>query len=253
MAEPKTPEPATLEDILKSVESLRQAVVGQSSAAAAATSALEAKGDKMSAHSDRLFGLLQTKIDNLVRQLHAAEEGQKKTNKMVQDLLKSAAKSEAAAAERPSAEQRLKTASTLAATINQAKKSEEREAAAEAASNAEGERNGKPMMNYYARQMTEDRWANNVFLVGDEHWNCLKTADEEVAKEIKRLEAEPKYNFRVVSKPGETIERLYDVIRGKLLFAVPPRAHKIVVSVGAKDLLDTRLMTLSQESGLALV
>ena len=244
MAEPKTPEPATLEDILKSVESLRQAVTGQSS-----TAALEAKVDKMSAHSDRLFGLLQTKIDNLVRQLHAVEEGQKKTNKMVQDLLKSAAKSEAAAAERPSAEQRLKTASTLAATINQAKKSEEREAAE---AEAEGERNGKPMMNYYARQMTEDRWANNVFLVGDEHWNCLKTADEEVAKEIKRLEAEPKYNFRVVSKPGETIERLYDMIRGKLLFAVPPRAHKVVVSVGAKDLLDTRLMTLSQESGLTL-
>ena len=50
----------------------------------------------------------------------------------------------------------------------------------------------------------------------------------------------------MASKPGETIERLYDVIRGKLLFAVPPRVQKVVVSVGAKDLLDPRLMTLSQ-------
>ena len=61
-----------------------------------------------------------------------------------------------------------------------------------------------------------------------------------------KTESESKINFRVASKPGETIERLYDVIRGKLLFAVPPRVQKVVVSVGAKDLLDPRLMTLSQ-------
>ena len=97
-------------------------------------------------------------------------------------------------------------------------------------------------------QMNEDRWAHNVLLVGDEHWNCLRTADDDVAKEVKRLESESKLNFRVASKPGETIERLYDVIRGKLLFAVPPRVQKVVVSVGAKDLLDPQLMTLSQGS-----
>ena len=96
--------------------------------------------------------------------------------------------------------------------------------------------------------MNEDRWAHNVLLVGDEHWNCLRTADDDVAKEVKRLESESKLNFRVASKPGETIERLYDVIRGKLLFAVPPRVQKVVVSVGAKDLLDPQLMTLSQGS-----
>ena len=61
-------------------------------------------------------------------------------------------------------------------------------------------------------------------------------------------ESEAKLNFRVASKPGETIDRLYDVIRGKLLFAVPPRVQKVVVSVGAKDLLDPQLMTLSQGS-----
>ena len=107
---------------------------------------------------------------------------------------------------------------------------------------------GRPMMNYYARQMNEDRWAHNVLLVGDEHWNCLRTADDDVAKEVRRLESESKLNFRVASRPGETIERLYDVIRGKLLFAVPPRVQKVVVSVGARDLLDPRLMTLSQGS-----
>ena len=63
---------------------------------------------------------------------------------------------------------------------------------------------------------------------------------------ILKTESESKINFRVASKPGETIERLYDVIRGKLLFAVPPRVQKVVVSVGAKDLLDPQLMTLSQ-------
>ena len=40
--------------------------------------------DKMGAHNSKLFGLLQTKIDNLVRQMHAVEEGQKKTNKLLQ-------------------------------------------------------------------------------------------------------------------------------------------------------------------------
>ena len=73
----------------------------------------------------------------------------------MQDLLKSAAKSEAV--ERPSAEQRLKVASTMSATINQALKMEERQVAdaAEADQGGSGENgsdNGRPMMNYYARQ-----------------------------------------------------------------------------------------------------
>ena len=45
---------------------------------------LKSDQDKMGAHNSKLFGLLQTKIDNLVRQMHAVEEGQKKTNKLLQ-------------------------------------------------------------------------------------------------------------------------------------------------------------------------
>ena len=139
----------TLEETLKSVESLlRQALDAQQSSAA-----LETKVDKMGAHSSKLFGMLQTKIDNLVRQMHAVEEGQKKTNKLLQDLLKQAAKSEAASAvERPSAEQRLKAASTMSATINQALRMEERQMAADAeVAENRGDQNGgegRPMMNY---------------------------------------------------------------------------------------------------------
>ena len=91
--------------------------------------------------------------------MHAVEEGQKKTNKLLQDLLKQAAKSEAAAAaaavERPSAEQRLKVASTMSATINQALKMEERQVADEEAEEERVGQNGgegRPMMSYYARQ-----------------------------------------------------------------------------------------------------
>ena len=67
-----------------------------------------------------------------------------------------AAKSEAAAAaERPSAEQRLKVASTMSATINQALKMEERQVADEEAEEERVGQNGgegRPMMSYYARQ-----------------------------------------------------------------------------------------------------
>ena len=66
---------------------------------------------------------------------------------------------------------------------------EERQVA-EAAAEKEAAKNGgegRPMMSYHARQMNSDHWAHNVLLVGDEHWNCLKTADDDVAKEVKRL------------------------------------------------------------------
>ena len=75
----------------------------------------------------------------------------------------------------------------------QAMRIEERQVA-EAAAEEEAAKNGgdgRPMMSYHARQMNSDHWAHNVLLVGDEHWNCLKTADDDVAKEVKRLGKRP--------------------------------------------------------------
>lgn len=76
-----------LEATLKSVESLLRDVVSHQLEAAIETKldGVKSDVDKMGAHSSKLFGMLQTKIDNLVRQMHAVEEGQKKTNKLLQD------------------------------------------------------------------------------------------------------------------------------------------------------------------------
>ncbi len=62
-------------------------------------------------------------------------------------------------------------------------------------------------------------WARNLLLVGDEHWGSLKEVTEDVATEVDKLERE--WRMRIVSRPGETLDRMYDAQREKLLFALP--------------------------------
>ena len=210
--------------------------------------------ERTSAKNVKLFGLLQTKCDTLVRQMLAVEEGQKKTHKMLQELTKAAAKAEKSAAESAapvkSAEDRLKAASSLSATISQAMRNEEVEARrSEEEEPVTSDPSGSlSSMNYFARQMDGDRWANNLLLVGDDHWQSLKTT-EDVGAELKRMEeAEKDLNFRVQARPGCLVGDLFDRDRGRMLVAVPARVAKVAISVGTKDLLDDSLSTLQKAS-----
>jgi hypothetical protein len=102
-------------------------------------------------------------------------------------------------------------------------------------------------MSFFARQMEENKWGHNLLLIGDDHWSSFRSV-EDVGTEVIDLESKSSTNFRDVSKPGETLDRLYDDSRGKLLFAVPPRISKIAISIGTRDLLDGSLCTLKEAS-----
>jgi len=84
-------------------------------------------------------------------------------------------------------------------------------------------------------------WGEGLFLIGDVFWNSfLKYA--RIQRKITKLEE--KHNgrgkcgkFRLfVRKNDEVIENLYDSVRGKLLFALPPKVKKVCISIGAQDI-----------------
>ncbi len=58
-----------------------------------------------------------------------------------------------------------------------------------------------------------------MLLVGDGHWQSLKMVADDVGVQVAKLEQE--WDLRIMSRPGEALNRLYDTNRGKLLFALP--------------------------------
>ncbi len=59
-------------------------------------------------------------------------------------------------------------------------------------------------------------WSRNLLLAGDGHWQSVKNV---VGEPVAVLERD--WNLRVMSRQGETLDRLYDKQRAKLLFALP--------------------------------
>ncbi|TRY62709.1 hypothetical protein TCAL_00874 [Tigriopus californicus] len=88
-------------------------------------------------------------------------------------------------------------------------------------------------------------WAHNLFLLGDEVWMSLHSAPE-VQAEIRDLG--PSQNLRINCRKGESLVRLYDRQRRKILFALPPRTSHVALSIGSADLLSGDLLTLQEAS-----
>ncbi len=90
------------------------------------------------------------------------------------------------------------------------------------------------------------RWSRNMLLLGDGHWQALREASDDLGRQMSTLERE--WSLKVVSRSGETLDRMYDRQRGKVLFALPRGVEKVAISVGSKDLQDPGLLTLKDNS-----
>lgn len=151
---------------------------------------------------------LQSKLDKVVRQLDSVSDTQKTIQKTLQQAIKS---------------------QTGLRTQNPS------------------ERNGVGPTSQMAdsAHLSEASWAHNLFLLGDEVWMSLHSAPE-VQAEIRELG--PVQNLRINCRKGESLERLYDRQRRKILFALPPRTNHVALSVGSADLLQGDLLTLQDAS-----
>ena len=158
---------------------------------------------------EKYHSSMQTKLDKVVRQMDDLAEKQQKLIKMVQSLKRKKVDVEDEAQEE-----------------DPVKKSPAKSADA-SSSNA------------------RDFWAKNLALVGDWHWQSLHKVPD-IKLEVTRLEKSS--NFRVLSGSFDTLDRLYDSPRGRLLFALPPRIQKVAFSIGTVDLSNPQLLTLKDDS-----
>merc|ERR1719510_130679 len=93
----------------------------------------------------------------------------------------------------------------------------------------------------YWKPVDKLEWAEGLFLIGDLFWNSfLKYA--RIQRKITKLEETHNGRgrcgkFRLfVRKNDEVIANLYDSVRGKLLFALPPKIKTVCISIGAQDI-----------------
>ena len=74
------------------------------------------------------------------------------------------------------------------------------------------------------------KWGQNTFLIGDYVFNTMKEVDD-IKEQMKKMES---LNFSLCkkNKDKETIGRLYDRSRDKVLFALPNNVQKVIISIG---------------------
>lgn len=103
----------------------------------------------------------------------------------------------------------------------------------------------RKMLAEYWKPVDELEWAKNLFLIGDIFWNSfVKYA--KIKTKIAKMEQlytgqgnSSNGNFRLlVRRENEMIGGLYDAVRGKLLFPLPPRIKMVCISIGAHDILN---------------
>jgi hypothetical protein len=74
----------------------------------------------------------------------------------------------------------------------------------------------------------------------------MKEVDD-IKEQMRKMES---LNFSLCkkNKDKETIGRLYDRSRDKVLFALPNNVQKVIISIGRQDMFDDSLMTLQKGS-----
>ena len=94
--------------------------------------------------------------------------------------------------------------------------------------------------------LDELKWGQNTYLIGDYVFNTMKEVDD-IKEQMRKMES---LNFSLCkkNKDKETIGRLYDRSRDKVLFALPNNVQKVIISIGRQDMFDDTLMTLQEGS-----
>jgi len=117
-----------------------------------------------------------------------------------------------------------------------------------------GRKSHKKMLAEYWKPVDELEWGKNLYLIGDIFWNsfvkCAKIKTK-MAKMEKLYTGHGKSssgNFRLlVRRENERIRGLYDDVREKLLFPLPPRIKMVCVSIGAHDVLNVAKLSNGKE------
>ena len=78
--------------------------------------------------------------------------------------------------------------------------------------------------------LDELKWGQNTYLIGDYVFNTMKEVDD-IKEQMRKMES---LNFSLCkkNKDKETIGRLYDRSRDKVLFALPNNVQKVIISIG---------------------
>lgn len=85
-------------------------------------------------------------------------------------------------------------------------------------------------------------WGRNLLLIGDAFWSSFLKYSR-IKNKISRMEdlfnKDKFVNFRLsVRKENEIIDGLFDNIRNRLLFPLPPKIKKVCISIGGFDILN---------------
>lgn len=192
--------------------------------------------DKLAGINGRLTGLemLNSKVDRLIRLMSDQVEAQAKTNRLIQVLSRES-----------SGSKKVKKPPVVNSVALCLKSLKEPEADLQ-----------EPQRSVHAQKPQRSaevdlNWASNTLLVGDALWLSLTSGQvPDVTAEVLKLEAEVKFKVSCIKKDDLKVmlDDLYDLERDKILFALPPKVKKVVVSIGSADLFNPALLTLSQAS-----
>jgi len=178
------------------------------------------------------FDGLNSKIDKIVRLLSDSTEKQSKMTKELASLTKMIEKQEERS--RPSANHSMGVfLQNMHQGGNQKKAAKVSEPLA-------------PIKRPPINPLDELKWGQNTYLIGDYVFNTMKEVDD-IKEQMRKMES---LNFSLCkkNKDKETIGRLYDRSRDKVLFALPNNVQKVIISIGRQDMFDDTLMTLQKGS-----
>ncbi len=193
---------------------------------------LEQKMEKQSANHAKALEALNNKVDRLIRLLSDKTEVESKTAKMLEKIAKTVEKKSDVKLDKHVA------ATSMGVFMKKmAKESENGE--------SEEPQPMQPIERRVTNELDDYRWGFGTLLLGDGLFLRLNEV-EDVKAQVDKMEKH--LQFRIKAKEKETIGKMYDKARDKIVFAMPPKVNKIVLSVGFNDLFDDSLATLKDAS-----
>ena len=159
-----------------------------------------------------ILDTLNTKVDKLIRLLSDLAENSAKLSKNFAEITKKLENN--TKAEKPSA------AKSVGVFLQNLHKNEEK-----AKNVAEKATVQRPNVD----PLAELKWGLNLYLLGDGIFNMLLSV-EDVKGQLDKMKANLHLTIR--AKDKATVGSLYDRSRDKFIFAMPPKAKTIVLSIG---------------------
>ena len=178
---------------------------------------------------------INVKVDKLIRLFGEIVEKEAKMTKNLAVLSKLIEKQEEQA--KPSAQ---KSMGVFLQNLNKPSNGEE--------AKQEPKTNNRPVVVEKPKpvnELDELRWGQNTFLLGDGLINAMLNVPD-IKDKIDKMKKALQLSLR--AKDRDTIGKLYDRSRDKLLFPLPNKVARVILSVGSQDLFDESLVTLKQAS-----